>query len=366
MGDVKHNQPQIWIYFLCLTSILIFSLSRIIPKGSATDIEKEMLRASEIMQSAASTLKECQLSQNIVRENPADINQTGFIGLEFSPITTSVGSLEAKRTTTNPNFAGLVVFLLNKAGVKKGDTITVGASGSFPALIVAVLSAAEAMEVKPLMICSLGASQWGANISDFHCLDMLECLWKNQVFDMKPAAFSLGGDRDVGEDIDEESRDNLINDIKKSGIFFLQEPDLGNNVKERMRIYEELSDEAGIKTFINIGGSYPNMGIDSSILDVKPGLSKIRSLPPVGKRGVLQEMAALKIPVIHLLFIKGLVKQHGLPWDPIPLPKPGEGRIYETLRERQISFLALALLDVLFVLAVSVVLCKKGKQLFYA
>ncbi len=366
MGDVKHKVPQISVYVLCFISLLLFSLSRIVPKRLASDTEKEMIQASEIMQSSVSTLKKCRESQNFTMGNPADINQTGLIGLEFSSITTSVGSLEAKRTTTNPNFAGLVVFLLHKAGVRKGDTIAVGASGSFPALIAAVLSAAEAMGVKPLMICSLGASQWGANIPDFHCLDILECLWKNQVFDIKPAAFSLGGDRDVGEGMDDESRDSLINDIRQSSIFFLQEPDLERNVKERMRIYDELAGEAEIKAFINVGGSFPNMGIDSSVLDVKPGLSKIRDLPPEGRRGVLQEMAAQKIPVIHLLFIKGLVKQYGLPWDPVPLPKPGEGRIYDTLRERQASFLVLAVLNLFFVLVISVVVWKKEKQLLFS
>jgi hypothetical protein len=46
-------------------------------------------------------------------------------------------------------------------------------------------------------------------------------------------------------------------------------------------------------------------------------------LPLEEERGMLFEMAAHKIPVIHLLFVKGLVEQAGLPWDPIPLPEPG-------------------------------------------
>jgi poly-gamma-glutamate system protein len=313
------------------------------------------------MQDASSFLKKCREDRHGILENPADINKTGLIGIEFSAITTSVGSLEAKRTTTNPNFAGLLVYLLHEAGVKRGDSIAVGASASFPALIVAVLSASKAMGARPLVICSLGASQWGANDPDFHNLDMLECLWNGRIFESKPYAFSLGGDRDVGEDIENEIRDVLIKDIDGTGLFFLQEPDLKNNVKERMRIYKEAAGESGIKAFINIGGSYPNMGIDSSVLDVKPGLTRIKIIPSEAKRGVLQEMASHNIPVIHLLFIKGLAKQYGLSWDPVPLPQPGEGQFYDRLREGQTSFRILALLDVILVLVISIVLGRKTK-----
>ena len=40
------------------------------------------------------------------------------------------------------------------------------------------------------------------------------------------------------------------------------------------------------------------------------------------ERGVLFEMVASNIPVIHLLYVRGLAQQAGLPWDPIPLPQP--------------------------------------------
>ena len=72
----------------------------------------------------------------------------------------------------------------------------------------------------------------------------------------------------------------------------------------------------------NSGGGFANLGTSLQVLDVKPGLHRSLPLPPVSQRGVLFAMAARKVPVIHLLFVKGLVMQAGLPWDPIPLPKP--------------------------------------------
>lgn len=54
-----------------------------------------------------------------------------MIGDEYTPITTSLGSEEAKRTTANPDMAALLVQMLTEAGVKSGDTIGAGLFG-FP------------------------------------------------------------------------------------------------------------------------------------------------------------------------------------------------------------------------------------------
>jgi len=63
---------------------------------------------------------------------------------------------------------------------------------------------------------------------------------------------------------------------------------------------------------------------------------------------VLYAMAALKIPVIHLLYVKGLAQRYGLEWDPIPLPQPGEGEMYSKAVENQMSFLILSLAYLIF------------------
>ena len=339
-----------FILVLCVLSIVFFILAKTVPLGDEKAFRKDMLGASKTMAEATECIKKCRESKFYTLDESKDKNRTGLIGLEYSSITTSIGSLESKRTTTNPNFAGLVVFLLTEAGVKEGDTIAVGASGSFPSLIVAVLSAAKEMDLKPLVMCSLGSSQWGANDPDFHLLSMMECLWKNGIFDIKPIALSLGGNRDTADDMDAYGSSLLEEDIRESGILYLHEPDLIRNIKDRMNLYEAEAGEKKIKAFVNIGGSWSNMGIDSSILKLKPGLLKIKHIPPVERRGVIYEMAAMGIPVIHLLYINGLTKQYGLPWDPVPLPSPGKGNIYEISRERQPMFIIIAAAYLLIVI----------------
>jgi poly-gamma-glutamate system protein len=358
--DTGRNQGVILV--LLALSILFFVLAKFLPSREGAKVKGEMIRASEIMAEAVDVIKECRAAKGLILDKNIDLNQTGLIGLEFSPITTSIGSIEAKRTTTNPNFAALIVSLLKKAKIESGDTIAVGASSSFPALIVAVLSAAKAMNLKPIMINSLGASQWGANNLDFHWLDMQNCLLNAGVFDAKPIGLSLGGARDEGKDMSPEGRSFLANEIRESGIFFIHETDLKRNVEARMRLYEEKAGESKIKAFINIGGSWPNMGEDPEILKLRPGLVKIKQFPPPERRGVLFEMAALKIPAIHLLYIKGLVDRYGLSWDPVPLPQPGKGKIFQLVGKRQTSFLFLAAAYFLLVTIVMVFRNKLGKR----
>ncbi len=131
------------IYFLCLLSFLFFAVYKLVVSNRGEDGVTEMARASQTMREAENALFLCQDDKGLGLYERADVNRTGLIGLETSPITTTLGNLEAKRTTTNPDFAALLVRLLAEAGVKRGETIAVGASGSFPALIVAALSAAK-------------------------------------------------------------------------------------------------------------------------------------------------------------------------------------------------------------------------------
>lgn len=330
------------LLFLFITSLLFLLLLRFVPLGKSDAVREDMIQASKIMEEALVVLRECRRGRGLALDEKNDPNRTGLIGVEFSPLTTTKGDLEAKRTTTNPAFAAAMVFLLKEAGVKRGDSVAVGASSSFPALIVAVMSAAKAMDLDLLMIHSLGASQWGANDPDFHWLDMLDCLHEAGVFDSRPIGLSLGGEKDTGEDMSPEGNLFLSKEIKTTGIPFVQEPDLRANVETRMRLYEESAGEKPVKAFINIGGSWANMGTDAEVLKLKPGRARVSRLPPVGNRGVIFEMASRNIPVIHLLFIRGLVEKYGLSWDPVSFPAPGKEKIFQRPMERHPLFLLLS------------------------
>ena len=312
------------VYAAAALSFAYLLLVRFLPSPEP-DVRAEMNEASRTMVAATAAIRACRESRGIRIDPGTDPNRTGLIGLETSPITTSAGRLEAKRTTTNPNFAALVVSLFHEAGVRRGDAVAVGASSSFPALVIATFSAAKSMGLRPVVISSLGASEWGANIPGFNWTDLEDCLRAAGILDVRPAARAVGGDEDVGRDMSPEGRALLESRIRESGVPFIEEPDLERNVEARMRLYRERAGNRPVKAFVNIGGSWANMGTNAEVLKLRPGLTDDVFVPPPGERGVLQAMAARHVPIIHLLNVKGLCERYGLPWDPRPLPAPGRG-----------------------------------------
>lgn len=321
----SHDKPLKWLIGIAgIASIIAFLSVKIFTSEHLLPYSDTRVKASQIMLNAISTISAFRDSAGIPIDITVDPNRTGIIGSELSPIATTLGNLEAKRTTTNPNFAAVIVQLLDEAGVVAGDTIAIGCSASFPALMIATLAAAQAMHVHPVFIMSLGTSSFGATNPDFDLLDIFDFLYQKKIFTVPPAAISLGGDLDIGRDFEPETRERLIQQIKSSGIPFIYEPSLEKNVSQRMKVYVGNSSLSRIAAFVNIGGSHTNLGTSELILKVKPGLTKPNFIPAKAERGVLFEMAARNVPIIHLLYIKGLALHYGLPWDPIPLPVPGD------------------------------------------
>ena len=310
------------ILLAAILSLAAYGAVQIWSLDGTVQYSDPMVRAEKIMDDALSAVKTHRRTTGAETDLNIDPNGTHLIGPEDSPLMTSLGQLEAKRSTTNPEMAGLIVRLLQEAGVRPGDTVAIGSSGSFPALLIASLAACKAMDAHPVTMLSLGASSYGATRVDFDLLDIYLVLMRSGIGIDPPAAVSLGGDKDAGLNFDPQFRGRLIRKIRNQGMPLLFEPELSRNVAQRMEIYER---NAGgrIAAFINSGGGYANLGSSELVLRLNPGLNKDMPLPPNRQRGVMYEMAARKIPVIHLLYIKGLTQKYGLPWDPVPLPKAG-------------------------------------------
>jgi poly-gamma-glutamate system protein len=351
--STEHRRPSFPLIYAAAALSLAYVLLVTAGPGRQVPLRSEMIEAAALMARAEAAVRVCREERGIAADTTADPNRTGLVGVESSSITTSLGNLAAKRTAANPNFAGLMVRLFDEAGVRKGDAVAVGASGSFPALVIATLSAARVMGVKPLVISSLGASEWGANIPAFNWLDMEECLRKAGILDVTPIARALGGDEDIGRDMSPEGRELLRARIRTSGIPFVENPDLRTNVEERLRLYDEAAGGKPVKAFVNIGGSWANIGTNAEVLKLKPGLVGDVFIPPPGDRGVLQAMTARKIPVIHLLNIRGLAERYGLPWDPKPLPGPGEGGLYGQPTRGGTSFLLASVVYLLVIVLIA-------------
>lgn len=306
-----------------IASLAAVAMLRFLSPGSATQESEVVIEAARIMEKAIADIRDNHPGTGI--DLSIDPNKTGLIGPESSPLMTTLGQLEAKRSSTNPNMAGLIVRMLDQAGVGAGDTIAIGSSGSFPALLVASLSAAKAMNAHAVSILSLGASSYGATDTEYDLLDIYAVLQRSGVCSESPAAVSLGGEKDIGLDFEPGVRERLTQKIRDRGNQFIYEPDLEKNVSERIKVYQRKA-EGRISAFINSGGGYANLGTSELALKLSPGLNLRPALPPVKARGVLFEMASGGTPVIHLLHIKGLMQKYSLPWDPIPLPPVGNAK----------------------------------------
>lgn len=287
---------------------------------------KEKIEAASLMDKCMKEIKEEKLRKNIKIDKKYDINYTGLIGVEISSITTTSGALEAKRTSTNPNFAAVVVHMMKKAGLKKGDKIAVNFSSSFPALNIAVLSACEVLKINPIVISSIGASTWGANIPEFNYMDMEEFLYKKKILNNKSIAISIGGAADIGKDMESKVVEEILKRAKNYGRIIIHQENLQENIEERYSIYTKYS--KNIKAFINVGGNIVSLGETEDSADISPGLIKTDKYKANSKSGLIQIFLEKNIPVIHMLNIKKLASDHGIGIDPVPLPKVGQGEVY--------------------------------------
>ncbi|MEJ5228451.1 MAG: poly-gamma-glutamate system protein [Pseudothermotoga sp.] len=277
----------------------------------------ELYKSSSIMEETVGIISQKRSS----RIDPLfDPNRTGLIGDEFTEMTTTIGDLEAKKSATNPDIAALICYLLINVGVKKGDCVAVGASGSFPGLIVATMSACRAIGAKALVICSIGASQWGANLIDFTVLDLFK--WLTEIGFEKPLAFTYGGPNNKATDFPEQIQDELRRKAREYG-FVLYE---GISFKDDLEYLYEMylnNCNSQITAFVNIGGSLVNIG-RSATAAMQTGLIEDKRV--LDAESMMGLMANNDIPILSLLNIRKLTTEYGLPWDPIPLPKVTEER----------------------------------------
>jgi len=262
--------------------------------------------------------------------NQEDINKTGILGKEQSAITTTHGSPEVKRTTASPDFAGLMVQYFQEVGLKPGDKLGIGASASFPGLILAVLAAAETMDLEPVLITSLGSSRWGANETHFTWLDMEGVLKEQELIKHGSVATFYGGEQDAGLDMGEEGREIIKEAALRNEVKLYNRGSLEDNVDLRLDLYEKYSGEDQPAAFVNIGGAMANTGNYQHASAFSPGINRDESVPVSEGAGVMSYMAHQGIPVVHLFNVREIAMEEGISLDPYPLPEAGESMFYLT------------------------------------
>ena len=242
-----------------------------------------------------------------------DPNRTGLIGEEFTLLTTTVGVLSSKRTSTNPAFAALLVRWLSQLDLEVGTHVLITLSGSFPALGIAAIIACEELGIIPVLISSVGASMYGANRQDFAWLDIESVLEQNGIIHHTSACVTLGGEGDIGLSYPEGGREAALAAIERYDVPAIIEADAQAQWQAKLTYIQS----AGVCALINIGGNQLSIGPDGYLL--APGIVDKTDLTS-NRFGLIGWFAEKNLPVIHLLSIRELAFQCGLPQDPIPLP----------------------------------------------
>lgn len=283
------------------------------------------LAAAVLARDCMAAIREEKQRRNIPIDPQFDPAGTGMMGVSISRVTSNVGTYTAKLTSTNPNFAGVMVHLLHQAGVKAGDPVAVGVSGSFPSLNVATFAALEIMKAKPVIIASASSSGWGANNEGYIWLDMEKTLRGRQLINFRSLAASRGSIDDRGVGMSNQGLAMLDEAMQRNGVEMLNPESLADSIEKRMAVYDTHSKR--YKAYINVGGGSASVGTHVGKKKFKSGLN---TQVPRGDvpDSVMLRFAKRDVPVIHISGIKELSARYDLPLEPKTQVTLGQSNVF--------------------------------------
>ena len=327
---IQKTSTLLVLSIIALFAFIISISSTVVEVSSSYDTK---IVAASLMQKSMKILKTHRMVSGVFIDDENDPNETGLVGSPFSLITTDEGDLDAKLTTLDPNFAAGMVELMVQIGLEKNDTVAVLVTGSMPGGNIATLTALKALGVHPIVITSVGASQWGANQTDFTWLDMEKILYSEDLIPTRSIAASIGGRNDMGRLLSPQGRNIINENISKHGLPLIKKNRLADNIDHRMKLFKSITSIDNYSAMINVGGGVASLGTSFNSKLLPAGIvyrSDVQniSLQNGGIEGVLSKFSKNEIPVLHVLNIKSLTKKLGMPFAPIPIPEIGVGALY--------------------------------------
>lgn len=335
MSDQQHSKPFIPVIqktsslvIMAAVAVVMFAIAFFSRVEIISETYETKVQAAEQMTRAMQMLKDVRLEKGVFVDVENDPNETGLVGSQFSLTTTDEGDLDAKLTTLDPNFAAAMVELLHQVKLQSGDTISVMLTGSMPGANMAMLIACDAMNIHPVVITSIGASQWGANDPDMTWLDMEVLLHESGSISTRSIAASIGGRNDQGRLLSPKGRQLIRENIEKNDIPFITGNSLKENIQQRMDHFGKRN----YKAVVNVGGGVASLGTSFNLKLLPPGVvyrSDIESISRKdGIEGTVVKFVKQNIPLIHVLNIQKLTEELGMPYAPIPIPEIGLGSLY--------------------------------------
>ena len=282
----------------------------------------QMMRAAQTMRAAMAVLRSEKQELGLLQPLEVDPNRTALIGSEFTAMTTTLGALDAKRTATNPDLAAALVRLISELNLPASARIAIVTSGSLVGANIAAIAAVEAMELEAVLVNSAGASMYGATDPELTWLDILKLLREEGVVEARSVLGVIGGNRAIGAGMDPGGRAAIVESFGRAESPLLEAEPLS----ELIAAAEAAVLEAGpVDLLINVGGSVVAMGNCPEGARLPSGLSR-EPFPCSRTAGLMVRFSQAEVPIVHLLNMRFLAAEWGLPYDPIPLPTPGDNR----------------------------------------
>lgn len=332
--------------FLVTWALLISWLFGLLP------VDQAALEAARVQARVIQAVSQGAADRGLFIDPESDRHRTGMIGEVLTGLTSTQGSLPAKRTAATPDAAALLVALLREADVGEGSLVAVNASGSFPGFALAAVSACGALGAEAVMVLSIGSSSWGANRPGYNLLDMFMAVVDAGVwppgYPTALAALSPGGSDDRGLDLDPGVLEPALDRAAALGILVLRPQSLAEAVSSRRALFRAGGEpgRAGVAgglerepdVLLTIGGNYAATGADPALAlrsgviwpDESKGLDQSGNdgLGSAGNSGLVQEFLGAGLPVIQVLNIEDLSTRYSLPYDPVVVPEIGKAGVY--------------------------------------
>jgi poly-gamma-glutamate system protein len=288
----------------------------------------QRIQAANLAHQCLDAVKEERLRLGHAIDWETDPTGSGLVGQLMTPVTSVSGDLGAKQTTINPNFAAAIVDMLQKARVGRGDVVAIGFTGSFPALNISVLAALQTLEAKPVIISSASASQFGANLPDLMWIDMERLLHEKGLLQSRSVACSMGGYEDQGGGLSPEAHRLIDQAIQRNHLRPIKSNSFTESIDQRMAIYHEHAGRQPIKAYINVGGGAVSVGKSIGKRTYKAGLNRKPPRAALKIDSVMTRLMREGAPALHLVQVREIAEEYGLPAAPAEMPRIGEGPVY--------------------------------------
>ena len=334
---------------LSILAVAALATVEAFPKQTDSSEQALMVAAARKADSAFEVVRRQRNELGLGTIRDQDPAETGLLGPSMSLVTSLPGHLDAKQTSANPNFAAVAVNYLREAGLQPGDRVAIGCTGSFPALNIAVLAAAETMELEISLISSAASSQFGANHPLQMWPDMERRLAQEGIIKTRSIAVSRGGFRDKAAGMTDETRRRLEAAITRGGRPLLNCTSIEDSIDRRMQLLQRSTgDEDRFAAYVNVGGGSASVGGTRGNEHLGHGLIRPTDLLPTKEPidSVAMRFLDQGVPVINMIHVVAMAKKHGLPISSSVRPEVGEGGVYVSKGYRK-SFAGIGLLMIL-------------------